>query len=168
MTVRSRLDALRSADTATLLRVGLLGLVAFGIVGTTIELVFLRHWSTATESIVWPVMLGLAVAFAALIARPSRRVLQAVRVAALVATAFAVIGIAFHVKENLDAGPLDRHYAARWDSMSVVEQWFDAITATVGPAPTLAPGVLAEMGLGLLLATVRHPAIVATSTWADT
>jgi len=137
---------------------GVLGLVALGIVGTTLELVFLRHWSTATEAIVWPVMLALAASFGALVARPSTRVVQAVRVVAFVASAFALIGIGFHVVENLAAGPLDREFAARWDSMSVVEQWFDAITGAVGPAPTLAPGVLAEMGLGLLLATVRHPA----------
>jgi hypothetical protein len=159
MTVRARLDALYATDTATLLRRGVLGLVAFGIAGTTAELVFLRHWSTATESIVWPVMLALAVGFAAMLMRPSPRVVQAVRVVAFVAAAFALVGIGFHVIENLDAGPLDRVFAARWDTMPEAEQWFDAITGTVGPAPTLAPGVLAEMGLGLLLATVRHPAM---------
>jgi hypothetical protein len=153
------LDAVRAADTSTLLRAGVLALVAFGIVGTTVELVFLRHWSTATESIVWPVLLALVAAFGALILRPSRRVVQVVRVVAVVAAAFALIGIGFHVVENLDAGSLDRLYAARWDTMPAIEQWFDAITGAVGPAPTLAPGVLAEMGLGLLLATVRHPAL---------
>jgi len=68
--------------------------------------------------------------------------------------------LAFHVLENLDAGPLDRNYAATWDSMSPIDQWFTAVTGGVGRAPTLAPGVLAEMGLGLLLATVRHPSLV--------
>jgi hypothetical protein len=159
VTTRARLDALHATDTATLLRRGVLGLVAVGIVGTTVELVFLRHWSTATETIVWPVMLALAVAFAAMLARPSARIVQPVRVVAFVAAAFAIVGIGFHVVENLDAGPLDRAYAARWDTMPAVEQWFDAITGAVGPAPTLAPGVLAEMGLALLLATVRHPAL---------
>jgi hypothetical protein len=150
---------LRDADTATLLRAGVLALVAIGIVGTTVELVFLRHWSTATESIVWPVMLALGAAFGVLVLRPSRGVVRAVRVVAVLAAAFALIGVGFHVVENLDAGPLDRLYAARWDSMPAIEQWFDAITGAVGPAPTLAPGVLAEMGLGLLLATFRHPAL---------
>jgi hypothetical protein len=32
-----------------------------------------------------------------------------------------------------------------------------AATKTVGPAPTFAPGALAEAALLLLLATVRHP-----------
>ena len=159
MNVRARLDALRAADTATQLRTGVLGLVALGIGGTTVELVFLRHWSSPTATIVWPVMLVLAVGFLALVFRPSRRVVQGVRIVALVAMAFALIGVGFHVAENLAAGPLDRLYATRWGSMSAVEQWFRAITGSVGPAPTLAPGVLAEMGLGLWLATLRHPSM---------
>jgi len=81
-------------------------------------------------------------------------------IVAVLATAFALVGFGFHVVENLDAGPLDRNYAATWDSMSSLDQWFTAVTGGVGPAPTLAPGVLVEMGLGLLLATVRHPAVV--------
>jgi hypothetical protein len=43
--------------------------------------------------------------------------------------------------------------------MSALEQLFAAVTGAVGPAPTLAPGVLAEISLALFLATVRHPAL---------
>ena len=69
------------------------------------------------------------------------------------------LGIWFHVQENLDAGPLDRHYAATWDSMSSLDQLWAATTGGVGPAPILAPGVLVEISLALLLATVAHPAL---------
>ena len=69
------------------------------------------------------------------------------------------LGIWFHVQENLAAGPLDRHYAATWDSMSSLDQLWAATTGAVGPAPILAPGVLAEISLALLLATVGHPAL---------
>jgi hypothetical protein len=162
VTVRSRVEALDGLETATILRRGVLGLVALGIVGTTVELVFLRHWSSATETIVWPIMAALAVAFVAMIRLPSAGVVQVVRVVALVAAAFAIIGMGFHVAENLTAGPLDRDYAAIWDTMPAYEQWFAAVTGAVGPAPTLAPGVLAEMGLALLLSTIRHPALAGT------
>jgi hypothetical protein len=156
MNLRARLDA---TDTATVLRRGLLGLTALGIVGTTVELVFLRHWGSRAELIVWPVMLILALGWIAIVRRPSARVVRAVRVIAVVAALFAFVGVGFHVRENLNAGPLDRFYAARWDTMSAFEQWFAALTGSVGPAPILAPGVLLEMGLGLLLATIRHPAL---------
>jgi hypothetical protein len=43
-------------DTATLLRRGLLLLAAVGIAGTGVELVFLRHWSSLTQLIVWPAL----------------------------------------------------------------------------------------------------------------
>ena len=152
-----RLDRL---DTATVLRRGVLALTGFVILGTAIELVFLRHWATTTALIVWPVMVALAVAFVAMLRWPSPRVVRVVRAVALVATAFAVVGVGFHVAENLDAGPLDRAFATTWDSMSAFDQWIAAITGAVGPAPTLAPGVLAQMGLGLVLATIRHPALV--------
>ena len=70
----------------------------------------------------------------------------------------ALLGIGFHVRENLNAGPLDRHYAATWDTLSPLEQVWDAATGAVGPAPTLAPGALLEISLALYLATLRMPA----------
>jgi hypothetical protein len=142
---------------AALLRRGLLGLTALGLVGTTIELVFLRHWSTAAALIVWPGVLVLGFALAILVTRPRPAVLRAVRACAAVALVIALVGVGLHVAENLTAGPLDRVYAGTWDSMSTVSQWWTAITGGVGPAPALAPGALAEIALGLLLATVAWP-----------
>jgi hypothetical protein len=76
---------------------------------------------------------------------------------ALAVAAVAVVGIWFHVQENLDAGPLDRAYADTWDTLGSAEQLWLAITGGVGPAPTLAPGALAEISFALLLATLRLP-----------
>ena len=146
-------------DTAIVLRRGVLALAGLGIGGTTIELVFLRHWTTATAAIVWVGIVALGGAFVALLGHPSARRVRAVRILAAVGLVVAVAGIWFHVLENLDAGPLDRAFASRWDSMSVLDQWWTAVNDGVGPAPTLAPGALAEISLALLLATLRHPAI---------
>ncbi|MFN8540111.1 MAG: hypothetical protein U0232_21845 [Thermomicrobiales bacterium] len=38
-------------------------------------------------------------------------------------------------------------------------QWWTAAREGVGPSPPLAPGALALVGLCILLATVRHPAL---------
>ena len=151
-------------DTATILRRGVLALAGLGIVGTTIELVFLRHWTTATAAIVWVGIVALGAGFVALLGPPSARGVRAVRILAAAGFLVAVAGIWFHVLENLDAGPLDRAFASRWDTMSVLDQWWTAITGGVGPAPTLAPGALAEISLALLLATLRHPAMVEATT----
>lgn len=148
-----------AADSATLLRRGVCALAALGIAGTTVELVFLRHWQTATQLIVWPALVVLGFALVALVRRPTSQTVQAVRVLAATIAAIALLGVALHVIENLGAGPLDRNFAATWDSMSAVEQWWAAITGGVGPAPVLAPGVLAEMSLALAIATLRHPSL---------
>jgi hypothetical protein len=41
--------------------------------------------------------------------------------------------------------------------MSPLRQVFVASTGSVGEAPILVPGTLAEIALALMLATVRHP-----------
>lgn len=159
-----RLDRLRrslSGDTASILRQGLLGLALLGIVGTGVELVFLRHWTSRLQLIVWPTLALLSVAGVLLARRPSARVVRLVRLAAVGVVAVAALGMAIHVYSNLDAGPLAKGYETRWATISIVEQLWVATTGGVGPAPTLAPGALAEIALALLLATVHHPALTA-------
>lgn len=149
-------------DTPGLLRLGVLGLAILGIGGTTIELVFLGHWNGLTQQIVWPGVLALTVAFglvaATVAGREIPRAIAIARILALAVMAIALLGIWFHVKENLGAGPLDRHYADTWDSLGPLTQWWLAVTGQVGPAPTLAPGALLEIALAILLATIRLPA----------
>jgi hypothetical protein len=122
----------------------------------TLELVFLQHWGD-TRSIVWLGIGALVVALVLLVARPSRGRVRAARALALGAGLVAVIGLGYHAIENLDAGPLDRDYAARWETMSQVDQLFAAITGEVGPAPTLAPGALAQIAALVLLASIGQP-----------
>jgi hypothetical protein len=43
--------------------------------------------------------------------------------------------------------------------MSEGARWWAALSKTVGPAPPIAPGVLAQASLALLLSTIRHPAL---------
>jgi hypothetical protein len=135
-----------------------LGLALLGIVGTAVELVFLRHWGSEGQLIVWPAIIALTLAFVLVVKAPTRKRIRAARAIAVVVVLIAGIGMAFHVLENLKAGPLDRDYGPRWGQMSIVDQWTSAIIAEVGPAPTIAPGVLAEISLALLLVTLRHPA----------
>ena len=63
-------------------------------------------------------------------------------------------GVAQHVAANHAAGPLDARYATRWESMSASSQWWAALTQSVGPAPTLAPLILAQAASCLWLATL--------------
>jgi hypothetical protein len=47
--------------------------------------------------------------------------------------------------------------AASWESLPAAAQWWKAATKAVGPAPVLAPGILAFAGL-LALASTFAPA----------
>lgn len=153
------IDRAVHTDLAHTLRLGLLGLAAFSIVGLGLELVFLRHWGSTLEAIVWPVLLGLVLGWIAIVRGRSRRTIIAARWLAAVTVAAAVIGIGVHVWANLEAAPLDREFAATWPTLPVAQQLFLAVTGGVGPAPTLAPGALAEIALTLALSTVGHPAL---------
>ena len=117
----------RSADTASLLRLGLIGLALLGIIGTTIELVFLEHWDGLTQQIVWPAMLVLCLALLLIVWRPTPTTVWTARALALAVAAIAVVGIWFHVQENLGAGPLDRNFADTWDATSTLEQYWLAV-----------------------------------------
>ena len=57
---------------------------------------------------------------------------------------------------NHSAGALDIRYADTWEQMSAVAQWWAAASGGVGPAPSLAPGVLAFTAAALLAATLHH------------
>lgn len=83
------------------------------------------------------------------------RARRAILVLGLAAVVVGVLGVGVHVWANLEAAPLDADYETTWATLPVVEQWWLATTGGVGPAPTLAPVVLIEIGLALLLASIR-------------
>ena len=151
------MQRLRSTDTASLLRLGLIGLALLGMAGTALELVFLEHWDGVTQQIVWPALLVLCLALLLILWRPTPGRVRTARVLAGVVLGVAALGIWFHVEENLDAGFLDRTYGDSWEHRSTLDQAWLAVTGQVGPAPTLAPGALAEISLAILLVTVRLP-----------
>ena len=76
--------------------------------------------------------------------------------AVILASAFGVLK---HVQANYDTAPLDRVYGPKWDAMSALDRWWAAASGGVGPAPTLAAGIMVQAALCLLLATLRHPAM---------
>jgi hypothetical protein len=103
-------------------------------------------------------VLAVATVLAAL---PGGRGVTVARLLAVLVLAVAIYGVITHVTVNYDAGALDQRYADAWDSLPMLQRWWYAATKTVGPAPTLAPGVLGQVALLLLLATLapRHPAV---------
>ncbi|GAA1369965.1 hypothetical protein [Catellatospora chokoriensis] len=161
MTVR---DRVRTTDTATNLRAGLLVLAAVATAGTAIELATERHWNGAVQLIPWFALAMVAAAWVLTAWRPRRASLAAARTLITVVFLVSLYGIWEHVESNLNAGWLDAFHAAGWQSLGTGTRWWYAITKTVGAAPPLAPGILAQAALLVLLATWRHPAAADGST----
>ena len=146
-------------STADVLRRSLIGLAALGGVGTTIELLLLRHWTNLLELIPFISLAILAVAVALLVRRPGRRSVMAARTLAGVVAASGIVGVLVHIRQNYESAPLDFRYTATWPTTPEPIRWLLAATDTVGPSPTLAPAALAFVALALVFATLRHPAL---------
>jgi hypothetical protein len=140
-------------DTAVLVRRGLIAFTVIGILAAAFELATERHWNGLEQLIPWLALAVLAVA-TALVLIPLGRGVTAARVLALLVLGASIYGVVDHILVNYNAGALDQRYADTWHTLPLVERWWYATTKTVGPAPTLAPGVLGQSALLLLLATL--------------
>ncbi|GAA3092036.1 hypothetical protein GCM10017600_48820 [Streptosporangium carneum] len=141
-----------------MLRGGLIGVTVLGILGTAFELATEQHWKNWEQLVAWGALVLLAVAVALVAFRDSPRGVAVARALSLAVLLAAVFGVYAHVAANYGAGPLDQRYAATWESLPVTLRWWYAFTKSVGPAPSLAPGALAQTALVLLLASlIRRP-----------
>ncbi|MEV0385999.1 hypothetical protein [Nonomuraea sp. NPDC050643] len=140
----------RAPAGTTALRLGLLALVAIGIGGAALELAFERHWQSFTQLIPWFALALLVAALALLALRDSPRVVTVVRVLAGAVLLASAYGVFMHVSVNHGMGGMD----SSWDSLTPLTQWWYALTKSVGNAPPLAPGMLAQSSLLLLLASL--------------
>ena len=136
-----------------LVRRGLVALVVVGIVATAFELATEHHWNGFEQLIPWIALAVLAVAVALLLV-PAGRGVPAARVLAVLVLAASAYGVLDHVLVNFGSGALDQRYSESWETLPVLQQWWLAVTKTVGPAPTLAPGVLGQSALLLVLASL--------------
>lgn len=140
----------------TLVRRGLYVLTIFGILATAFELATERHWNGLEQFIPW-VALGVLTVATSLSLLPSRGSRLLARLLALLVMGTSIYGIIDHVTVNYNSGPLDARFANTWESQSAIQRWWYAATKSVGPAPPLAPGVLAQTALLLLCASLLTP-----------
>jgi hypothetical protein len=142
----------RRPDPLHLLRASLTALTALGIVGTAFELATLKHWNGTMQLVPWAALVVLVGALVVHAGRPGCT--RLVRTLAMLVLVTSMFGVLEHALVNYDSGPLNQRYADTWDMLSPWLRWWYAITRTVGPAPTLAPGMLGQAAATLLLATI--------------
>jgi hypothetical protein len=135
------------------IRIALLLLVSLSVVATAFELATERHWNGLVQLIPWVGIAVLVLATGVLAIGGARSVVVA-RVLAVLVLAASVYGVVQHVVVNYEFGALDAVYGQEWESLPVPQRWWHALTKTVGPSPPLAPGVLGQAALLLLLAAM--------------
>src|SRR5262249_12121153 len=115
------------------------------------------------QLIPWYTLAVVAAALLLVVAFPGPAVLRLVRALMVAAAVSAFFGVYEHVRENYRAGPLDFRYTDRWPTMSTASQVWAAVSKAVGPAPTLAPLVLAQAAVLLFCAPLCHPSLSGSS-----
>jgi hypothetical protein len=139
-----------SSDSLSILRRGLLALLAFGAVGLLAELLLLEHYEELPQfaplvllvltlvSIIWHWVDGR---------KPSLRAFQVVMLLLIVAGA---VGVFLHLGGNYE---FEKELEPDAAGMAF---WVEVLR---GATPTLAPGTLVQFGLLGLLYAYRHPAL---------
>jgi hypothetical protein len=138
------------AGTAEGLRRFVFGVFMLGLVGMEVELVLLEHTDGAWQ---WTpiVMIALAIAVASWHALThNKRSVRAQQWLMLLFVACGLAGIALHLKGNLEF-ELELHAGEGG--------WLLLREALMGATPTLAPGVMLQLGLLGLAWSFRHPAL---------
>lgn len=140
----------RPADPLRAVRRLLLGLLAFGLTGTLVELVLIEHYEEPTQTL--PLVLIVVVLAAGVWqVRESRAALRVFRVLMVALMLAGAAGVVLHVRGSLAIQQDMDPDASTWDLIP------KAIRAQAPPA--LAPGVLVQFGLLGLVFTYRHPAL---------
>jgi hypothetical protein len=149
--------------SALLMRRALVALTAIGIFGAAFELFAERHWRSPQQLVPWAALALLAVAVLLLLLKESPGLTRTIRVIAGAVLLAATFGVYAHVSANFTMGAFDQSLDGTWAGMSVVSQYWYALTKAVGTAPPLAPGMLAQAALLVLLATFTGSGTAAAS-----
>ena len=150
-----------------MLRGGILAVAWLALIGTGAELALERHWQSLEQGIAWVTLAISAVSLALATLARSRGRIWTARLLAIAVLALSGVGVWRHINANYEAGELDADYAARWPAMTDSERWQAAALKRVGPAPILAAGVLAEVALLAMLATVGRRTAVEVGSSGD-
>lgn len=133
------------------LRLGLMAIVALGLVGMSTELLLIGHDEDVQQLIPLVIAVAGLVALTCVWVKPSVLSLRVLQFVALTCVGAGITGMTLHFNANaefqLEIDPTLGGLALFW---KVVE-------ATAPPA--LAPGVMVQLGLLCLLSTYRHPAL---------
>lgn len=131
----------------------ILALVAFGLLGLATELTFLEHYEEATMAIPFVAIAAALGAVSWLAFRPGATAVKLTRIVMVLFLAVGALGVVLHFRGSLE-------FQLDMDPTASASQLFWKVMYMKAP-PTLAPGAMVQLGLLGLLATYRHPALIA-------
>ena len=137
-------------STVRAIRVSLLALFAFGVVGSGVELLLLEHTEDAWQ--LSPlILMGLSLVAMVWLATDQRPVsVRVFQIMMLLHVASGLIGLYLHYRGNVE------FELEMYPGLSGMELFWEALK---GATPSLAPGTMLVLGLLGLLYTFRHPAL---------
>lgn len=128
----------------------LLGIVVFGIVGTSTELTLLGHFAEPAQSAPLVVLAScLAVTIWHLLA-PTATSVRVMRIVMTLLIVTSVVGVGFHFVGNLE------FKQELYPELEGLELFLESVT---GVTPVFAPGSMLLLGLIGLTSTLRHPRV---------
>jgi hypothetical protein len=140
----------RESETLASIRKLLLGAFALGVLGTSGELILLRHIDRPTQ---WIPLVAFGVSIPLLIwhaVSPSAASVRALQVLMVVFIGAGVLGVGLHFDGNVE---FERE-------LHPTEEGFEFLRKTVaGATPVLAPGSMVLLGLVGLAHSYRHPCL---------
>lgn len=140
-----------STDSLVTFRRLLMALTAFGLAGIATELIFLEHYEDTSMLIpLGAITIGLASLLLHAVV-DSATTVRILRVAMLALVVAGVLGVLLHYRGSLE-------FQVDMDPTLSATQLFWKVMHMKAP-PTLAPGVLAQLGLLGLISTFHHPAL---------
>ena len=139
---------MRESETLASIRTLLLGALAVGVIGTTGELILLRHIDKPPQ---WIPLVALVAAVPILVwhtSSPSTASVRTLQGLMLVFVALGVLGVGLHYNGNVEfereLNPSERG-------------WMFLRKTVAGATPVLAPGSMVLLGLVGLAHAYRHP-----------
>lgn len=127
-----------------------MGLLAFSIVGTVVELFLLEHIEDVNQQLPLYGLAAGVLAGGALLWRPAAATVRVFQLVMLAFVVLGVVGVWLHYRGNVE------FELEMYPAMAGMELFREAMA---GATPTLAPGLMVQLGLLGLVATYGHPAL---------
>jgi len=146
-------------STVSVLRRLVLALLAFGLAGTTLELLLLDHVESAPQFLPF---ISIALSAAAIVwhlASPRGVTVRAIQIAMVLMIVTGLTGLVLHYRGNLE-------FQIDIDPAQSGWELFKKVVRAKAP-PALAPGSMAQLGLLGLAYTFRHPTLAEPSSPID-